>query len=40
MSDQWLNDHLVTYIERDILKTNSNVVLAHFQQMENTTFSL
>jgi len=32
---------LVTYIERDVLKTISNdVILAHFQQIENRTFSL
>jgi hypothetical protein len=41
MDDQWLNDHLVTYIERNVLKTVSNdVVLAHFQQMDTRLFSL
>jgi len=31
MDDQWLNDRLVTYIERDVLLTISNaVILAHF----------
>jgi len=41
MDDQWLNDRLVTYIEIDVLKTISNdVILTHFQQMENRTFSL
>jgi len=40
MSDQWLNDCLVTYIE-DVLRTISNdVILAHFQQMENRVFFL
>jgi len=35
MSDQWLHDRLVTYIERDVLLTISNdVILAHFQQMD------
>ena len=38
MSDQWLNDCLITYIE-DVLRTISNdVILAHFQQMENRVF--
>jgi len=32
MGDQWLNDNLVTYIERDVLIMISNVTLAHFQQ--------
>jgi hypothetical protein len=41
MGDQWLNDRLVTYIERDVLLTISNdVVLAHFQQMDRRRFSL
>ncbi|KAK2427226.1 zinc finger MYM-type protein [Trifolium repens] len=41
MADQWLNDRLVTYIERDVLKPVSNeVLLAHFQQMEDRAFSL
>jgi len=32
MSDQWLNDCLVTYIERDVLLTIRNyVILVHFQ---------
>jgi len=35
MGDQWLNDRLVTYIERDVLLTISNdVILAYFQQMD------
>ncbi|KAL6588019.1 hypothetical protein OROMI_000997 [Orobanche minor] len=35
MGDQWLNDRLVTFIERDVLKTISNdVILAHFQEMD------
>jgi hypothetical protein len=39
MSDQWLNDGLVTYIERDVLRTISNeVILAHFQQMKCRVF--
>ncbi|KAL6509622.1 hypothetical protein OROGR_022932 [Orobanche gracilis] len=34
MGDQWLNDRLVTFIERNVLKTISNdVILAHFQEM-------
>jgi len=41
MGDPWLNDRLVTYIERDVLKTISNdVILTHFQQMNNRVFSL
>jgi hypothetical protein len=41
MADPWLNDRLVTYIERDVLKTISNdVILAHFQQLENRAFAL
>lgn len=33
MSDQWLNDRLVTFIERDVLETiNNYVILAHFQE--------
>jgi hypothetical protein len=41
MADQWLNDRLITYIERDVLKPVSNeVLLAHFQQMEDRAFSL
>jgi len=41
MSDQWLNDRLVTYIERDVLLTIRNyVILAHFQQMNMRRFSL
>jgi len=32
MGDEWLNDCLVTYIERYVLLTiNSDVILAHFQ---------
>ncbi|KAL6505301.1 hypothetical protein OROGR_025118 [Orobanche gracilis] len=35
MGDQWLNDRLVTFIERDVLKTISNdIILAHFQEMD------
>jgi len=35
MDDQWLNDCLVTYIERDVFLTISNdVILAHFQQID------
>jgi hypothetical protein len=31
MSDQWLNDRLVTYIERDIFVTiDKDIILAHF----------
>jgi hypothetical protein len=34
MSDQWLNDCLVTLIERDVLVTIDNdIILAHFQKM-------
>ena len=40
-NDQWLNDRLVTYIERDVLLRISNaVILAHFQQMDRRRFSL
>jgi len=39
--DQWLNDRLVTYIERYVLLTISNaVILSHFQQMDRRRFSL
>jgi len=39
MSDQWLNDRLVTYIERDVLRKIINgVILAHFQQMKIIIF--
>jgi hypothetical protein len=32
---------LVTYIERDVLRTiNNDIILVHFQQMENRLFSL
>jgi len=32
MGGKWLNDRLVTYIERNVLLTISNdVILAHFQ---------
>jgi len=32
---------LVTYIERDVLRTISNdIILVHFQQMKNRLFSL
>jgi hypothetical protein len=41
MGDEWLNDRLVTYIERDVLLTiNNDVILAHFQQMDRRRFSL
>ncbi|KAG5010507.1 hypothetical protein JHK87_019022 [Glycine soja] len=41
MGYQWLNDRLVTFIERDILETiNNDVILAHFQKMSNRRFSL
>jgi len=41
MSDQWLNDHLVTYIERDVLlRINNDVISTHFQQMDKRLFSL
>jgi hypothetical protein len=41
MADQWLHDRLVAYIERDVLRPVSNdVLLAHFQQMEDRAFSL
>jgi hypothetical protein len=40
-SDQWLNDRLVTFIERDFLGTNNNVViLAYFQKMDSRRFSI
>jgi hypothetical protein len=32
MSDQWLNDRLITFIERDVLGIIDNdIILAHFQ---------
>lgn len=41
MGDQWLNDRLVTFIERDVLFTiSTDVILAHFQQMDGRRFSL
>jgi hypothetical protein len=41
MDDQWLNNRLVTYIERDVLLTiNNDVILAHFQQMDRRRYSL
>ncbi|XP_024642232.2 zinc finger MYM-type protein 1-like [Medicago truncatula] len=41
MGDQWLNDRLVTFIERDVLFTiSTDVILAHFQQMDDRRFSL
>jgi hypothetical protein len=41
MGDEWLNDRLVTYIERDVLLTiNNDVILDHFQQMDRRRFSL
>jgi len=41
MDDKWLNDRLVTYIERDVLLTISNaVILVYFQQMDRRRFSL
>ena len=41
MGDKWLNDRLVTFIERDVLRTISNdVILDHFQQMHSRRFTL
>ncbi|KAK2438041.1 zinc finger MYM-type protein [Trifolium repens] len=41
MSDQWLNDRLVTYIERDVFVTIDNdIILAHFQKMSGRRFEL
>ncbi|XP_024632221.1 uncharacterized protein [Medicago truncatula] len=41
MGDQWLNDRLVTFIERDVLFTiSTDVILAHFQQIDGRRFSL
>jgi len=41
MGDQWLNDRLVTYIERDFLLTiNNDIFLSHFQQINKIRFSL
>lgn len=41
MGDQWLNDRLVTFIERDVLGTiNNDVILAHFQKMDSRRFLL
>ncbi|CAL5205254.1 unnamed protein product [Lathyrus oleraceus] len=40
MIDQWLNDRLVTFIKRDVLeKINNDVILTHFQKMNNRQFS-
>lgn len=36
MGDDWLNDYLVTYIERDILVNVENEkIIQHFQNMKN-----
>jgi hypothetical protein len=41
MIDQWLNDYLITLLERDVLATIVNdIILAHFQQMDGRRFSL
>jgi len=41
MSDMWLNDSLVTYIDIYVLITNNNdVILAHFHQIDRRQFSL
>jgi len=41
MSDQRLNDCIVTYIERcDLLTISNDVILSHFQQMDMRRFSL
>ncbi|CAJ2678398.1 unnamed protein product [Trifolium pratense] len=41
MSDEWLNNRLVTLIERDVLATIDNDVnLDNFQQMDDRRFSL
>ena len=41
MDDQWLNDRIVTYIERyDLLTISNDVILTHFQQMDRKRFSL
>ena len=41
MDDQWLNNRLVTFIERDVLGTiNNDVILAHFQKMDSRRFLL
>jgi hypothetical protein len=41
MSDQWLNDHLVTLIEIDVLVTIDNdIILAHFKKIDGRRFSL
>ena len=35
MGNQWINELLVTYIERNVLLTISNdVILSHFQQID------
>jgi len=41
ISDQWLNNCFVTYIERNVLlKISSAVILTHFQQIDRRNFSL
>jgi hypothetical protein len=41
MSDQLLNDCLVTFIERYILGTiNNDIILAHFQEIDGRQFLL
>ncbi|CAM8906239.1 unnamed protein product [Rhodiola kirilowii] len=41
MGDQWLNDRLVTFLERDVLRTISDdVILSHFQQMSSRRYLL
>ena len=39
MDDEWLNDHHITFLERDIFKTICNdVILVHFLQMKDMFF--
>ena len=35
MGDQWMNDHLLVYIEKDIFDTiNNETIMQHFQNMK------
>ena len=41
IDDKWLNDRLVTYIEKKILLAiSNNDILVHFQQIDKRRFSL
>jgi hypothetical protein len=41
MSDQWLNNHIVIFIERDVLETiNNDFILAYFQEIDSRQFPI